>query len=50
LGYDPIVFWKGGKTDPSYALLRLDPTRIELTGLRQRSAGQPALIWRAPGA
>src|SRR5262245_31704745 len=47
LGYDPILFWKGGKSDPSYALLRLDPTRIELTGLRQRSAGEPALIWRA---
>lgn len=50
LGYDPILFWKGGKTDPSYALLRLDPARIELTGLRQRSAGQPSLIWRAPRA
>jgi hypothetical protein len=50
LGYDPILFWKGGKSDPSYALLRLDPTRIELTGLRQRSAGRPALIWRASRA
>jgi hypothetical protein len=29
------------------ALLRLDPARIELTGLRQRSAGLPSLVWRA---
>jgi general stress protein 26 len=50
LGYDPIQFWKGGKTDPAYALIRLDPTRIELTGLRHRSAGQPPLIWRTPRA
>lgn len=21
LGYDPVVFWEGGKTDPAYALL-----------------------------
>jgi general stress protein 26 len=48
LGYDPTLFWQGGKTDPSYALLRLDPSRIELTGLRHRSAGLPPLIWRAP--
>ena len=24
----------------------LEPTRIELTGLRHRSSGQPPLIWR----
>jgi general stress protein 26 len=44
LGYDPVVFWKGGKTDQAYALLRLDPTRIELTGLRHRSSGRPPLV------
>ena len=49
LGYDPAVFWKGGKTDPAYALLRLDPTRIELTGLRHRSCGRPPLVWRCSG-
>ena len=47
LGYDPILFWKEGKGDPTYGLLRLDPTRIELTGLRHRAAGPP-LVWRAP--
>jgi general stress protein 26 len=47
LGYDPIAFWKGGRTDPAYALLRLTPTRIELTGLRHRSTGQPPLVWRS---
>jgi general stress protein 26 len=45
LGYDPILFWKGGKRDPAFGLLRLDPTRIELTGLRHRAAGPP-LVWR----
>ena len=48
LGYDPILFWKEGKGDPTYGLLRLDPTRIELTGLRHRAAGPP-LVRRAPG-
>lgn len=47
LGYDPILFWKGGKDDPNYGLLRLDPTRIELTGLRDLATGAP-LVWRAP--
>jgi hypothetical protein len=34
-----------GKRDPAFGLLRLDPTRIELTGLRHRAAGPP-LVWR----
>ena len=46
LGYNPGVFWPS-KTDPAYALLRLKPTRIELTGLRHRSSGRPPLVWRA---
>jgi general stress protein 26 len=46
LGYDPTAFWTGGRTDPAYALLRLDPTRIELTGLHHRATGQPPLVWR----
>ena len=46
LGYDPSLFWKGGKTDPSYALLRIDPTRIELTGLRRRIKWTAPLVWR----
>jgi general stress protein 26 len=49
LGYDPAVFCKGGKTDPAYALLRLDPARVELTGLRHRSSGRPPLVWRCHG-
>jgi hypothetical protein len=27
-------------------LLRLEPTRIELTGLRHRSSGLAPLVWR----
>jgi general stress protein 26 len=46
LGYDPGAFWSGGKEDPAYALIRLDPTRIELTGLRHRGSGRPPLVWR----
>jgi hypothetical protein len=41
-----VVFWPS-KTDPACALLRLEPTRIELTGLRHRPAGRPPLVWRA---
>ncbi|MGH3880605.1 MAG: pyridoxamine 5'-phosphate oxidase family protein [Actinophytocola sp.] len=45
LGYDPVLFWPSS-TDPVFALLRLDPTRIELTGLRHRSSGRAPLVWR----
>ena len=45
LGYDPALFWPA-PTDPAFALLRLAPTRIELSGLRHRAAGHPPLIWR----
>ncbi len=44
LGYDPGTFWPS-TTDRAFTLLRLDPTRIELTGLRHRSSGRPPLIW-----
>jgi general stress protein 26 len=47
LGYDPGAFWPGGRSDSAFALVRLDPTRIELTGLRQRGDGRPPLVWRA---
>ena len=45
LGYDPGLFW-ASETDPAFAVLRLEPTRIELTGLRHRSSGRAPLIWR----
>jgi general stress protein 26 len=45
LGYDRAMFWPS-KTDPAFALLRLEPSRIELTGLRHRSSGRQPLIWR----
>jgi general stress protein 26 len=44
LGYDPAEFWPGGPTDPAFGLLRLDPTRIEITGLA--SAPGPRMTWR----
>jgi len=30
VGYDPILFWKGGVTDPTFGVLELTPSRIEL--------------------
>jgi hypothetical protein len=45
LGYDPALFWPS-KTDPAFALLHVEPTRIELTGLRHRSSGLAPLVWR----
>jgi hypothetical protein len=42
--WEDHVGWPS-KTDPAFALLRLEPTRIELTGLRHRSSGRPPLIW-----
>jgi hypothetical protein len=47
LGYDPIVSGRAARPIRPTALLRLDPTRIELTGLRHRSSGQPPLVWRS---
>jgi general stress protein 26 len=42
-GYDPGLFWKG-RTDPVYGALRLEPFRIEVTGLA--SSPKPKLVWR----
>jgi len=47
LGYDPGGFWPGGPGDPAFGLLRLSPTRIDITGLASSPA--PKLTWR-PGA
>jgi general stress protein 26 len=44
LGYDPASFWPGGWSDPRFALLRLDPTMIEVTTMATMSG--PRLRWR----
>ena len=46
LGYDPGDFWPGGPDDPAFGLLRLRPTRIDITGMA--SSPGPKLTWR-PG-
>jgi general stress protein 26 len=46
LGYDPGDFWPAGPDDPAFGLLRLTPTRIDITGLA--SSPKPKLTWRAP--
>jgi general stress protein 26 len=43
LGYDPGDFWPG-PDDPAFGLLRLRPTRIDVTGLA--SSPGPRLTWR----
>jgi general stress protein 26 len=45
LGYDPGLFWRGGPADPAFGVLRIDPTRIELTSMA--GLGKPHLIWRS---
>jgi general stress protein 26 len=42
VGYDPIGFWPGGPTDPSYHLIRIDPWRIQLV----RGTDLSSVIWR----
>jgi general stress protein 26 len=44
LGYDPADFWPGGPNDPIFGLLRLCPTRIDITG--PASSPKPKLTWR----
>jgi general stress protein 26 len=55
VGYDPIGYWPGGPTDPTYHLIRIEPWRIQLvrgtdlatvvwqTATPKSGAGQPAI-------
>ena len=47
LGYDPGGFWPGGPDNPAFGLLRLSPSRIDITGLASSPA--PKLTWRPGG-
>lgn len=47
LGYNPGDFWPAGPNDPAFGLLRLRPTRIDITGLA--SSPKPKLTWRPSG-
>ena len=48
VGYDLLQFWPGGPMDPTYGLLRIEPTRIELTGLPDLVCGRAPQIWWHP--
>lgn len=43
VGYDPILFWKGGPSDPTFGVLRVDPVRITLSDL----TGAAPTVWHA---
>jgi len=43
--YDLGQFWKDA-TDSTYGLVRVDPSRIELTSLAAMMSGTPARVWR----
>jgi len=43
IDYDLSAFWSGGPTDPEYALVRIDPKRVELSKM---FGSQDVQIWR----
>ena len=43
IDYDLSAFWKGGHTDPSYTLIRIDPERVELSKM---FGSQDKKVWR----
>jgi general stress protein 26 len=47
VGYDPIMAWKGGVTDPTFGVLKLTPSRIELWTAADMAAGKRPTIWTA---
>ncbi|MFE2753907.1 pyridoxamine 5'-phosphate oxidase family protein [Actinosynnema sp. NPDC059335] len=44
VGYDPIRFWPGGPADPGFAVIRLDPWRVQVVDGRDLTSR----IWTAP--
>ena len=43
-GYDPAEFWPSGPRNAPFGVLRLEPTRVEITGLASSPA--PKMVWR----
>lgn len=50
LGYDPGAYWRGGPTDPTYHVLRLDAWRVQVMHGQDLVTGRPSRIWEAPAA
>ncbi|MDH3641231.1 MAG: pyridoxamine 5'-phosphate oxidase family protein [Gammaproteobacteria bacterium] len=46
VGYDPIAFWQGGASDPTFGVLKLRPWRLEVWSLEAMAKGEPAQVWR----
>lgn len=44
MDYDLSQFWPGGPTDPGYCVIRVDPTRVELS---EMFGTQNKRVWRA---
>ena len=44
IDYDLSAFWSGGPADPEYALVRVDPKRVELSKM---FGSQDVRIWRS---
>jgi general stress protein 26 len=44
-GYDPGMIWQGGP-DETFGVLRIDPDRIEITGMFEQMQGTKPRVWR----
>ena len=49
-GYDPAMIWSGGPAFPEYGVLRLTPSRIELTELPGPEGPRSPRVWRNPSS
>jgi hypothetical protein len=50
LGHDPAAVWPAGPASPDAGVLRLDPWRLRAATAARLAAGEPAAVWRRPGA
>lgn len=48
VGYDPRPFWPDGPDGSGFAVLRLDPWRVQVLRGPELAAGVPARVWRRP--
>lgn len=47
LGYDPSTIWSKGPDDPSFGVLRLEPWRVEISGLSDLGGATQPKVWHA---
>jgi general stress protein 26 len=46
VGYDPKLFWRGGVSDPTFGVLKITPSRIQLRTGAEMMQGKPARLCR----